>query len=159
MLNLSDLNNKIGQVLDRNGLTTSREIKDSVERSYPANDYMYLAGRTVRHDVDGTTLSIYGRANFENTELGIPPMTSFSCVNRNVRHKIYLWTFRKGMTFESDRARKKFAYFARKKIFEEGTSLYKRGGNKNIYTDKVPILVDRIKSELGDIIINTKILD
>ena len=160
MFDIADFNSKVNAVLTAESKILANNIKANIVNQYTINDYMRNAANAVVDEVDGNTLIIWskGRANFENVEKGIPPLTGFACRNLQVWRRIYEWSIKAGMSFEKDRVRRSWAYFTRKNIFEHGTKLYQRGGKTTIYTDEANMAVQRIKDEIGEVFINTKIL-
>lgn len=145
-------------VLKKEGERWMKEVQQSIVRVYPNNDYMRTAGDTMRVEADDTTLIGYGREFFDNLETGIPPLYMYNLKNKGVKHKIYIWTFKQGMMFNSDAARRSFAYLLRRKILYKGTNLWQRGGRKDIYSDKEEPLVNRINSQLSTEIMNYQII-
>ncbi len=148
----------IRKVLIKEGEQWMKEVKESIVRVYPNNDYMRTAGDTMRIEAYDTTLVGFGRQYFENLEEGIPPLYMHNCQNRGVKHKIYIWTFKQGMMFNSDAARRSFAYMLRRKILFKGTSLYRRGGRKDIYSDKADPLLQRVNNQLSNEMVNYKLI-
>jgi hypothetical protein len=117
------------------------------------------AGNFIHSEVENNTLSVLdgGRGYFENTEKGIPPMNLSQCVNRNVRAQIYQWSIKAGIAFQKESDRMRFAYNVRMKVAREGTR-HNKPRLTSIYTDEANMAAQRIKNEIGEVIINTKIL-
>ncbi len=157
-----NLQQRVKDVLYSNSQVWDKDVKDNLTRVYPNFDYMRNAKDTIRTDITETigsaTLVGYGRANFENTEEGIPPMAGRATQNRGVKELIYQWTFKIGMMFETDEARYFWSMKTRQRIYSLGTKLWQKGGRKDIYTNENDNTFNRISQQLDGVINDIKIL-
>lgn len=109
------------------------------------------SGRTIESlevlresDIDGVTISLIGRADFETMEKGNPPDVRPD----NFERKLYGWSISKGIDFESTSRRWWFAVNTARKIIDEGDTLYREGGRKDIYSNELPATIERIDAEV-----------
>lgn len=135
-------------------------VQGKIRAAYPDNDYIRGAADTMRDDTKADTLTVLGWKYFENVEKGIPPLIGFPLKPANplVRVRLYDWSIKKGISFESDSKRRSFAYLLRQKILREGTSLYRRGGRADIYTPEIDKLIKSVAEKAAKILVNEKIL-
>jgi hypothetical protein len=152
MLDVSNIDNRVSDVLRRNLEAT----KEDVKKSMAANNQV-VTGKTansLRVDVSGNEGILWGSEHIDTLETGISPqrsnMESFNATFLGINQ----WQQSRGLMWE------------RKQVFgavsiqkQQGSVLFRAGGRFNVYSDKVDPLVERIKDELGEIIINTKILE
>ena len=111
------------------------------------------SGKTIQNlheEVSPNGLIIWGN---EYIEKGTPPKSGL------VFDTIYLWSQYKQMTFGSNKERFFFARNATNKINEEGSLLFQKGGRKDVYSDKVQPLIERISERLGKEIVNIKLIE
>ena len=138
-----------------------KTVQGNIRTAYPDNDYIRGAADTMRDATEGETLTVFGWKYFENVEKGIPPLIGFAPLkpaNPLVRVRIYDWSIRKGISFESDSKRKSFAYLLRQKILHEGTALYRRGGRSDIYTPEIDNLIKSVAEKAAKIVVKERIL-
>lgn len=156
---LKYINDRIRIVL-KSELKKFREtVQAKIRRAYPNNDYIRANADTMREEVDSESGIVWGAQFFENVEKGIPPLFGrFVCKNRNVKERILEWTYKAGLSFESESKRKSFAWALRQKIGWHGTALYRKGGRKDIYSDEYQPLYDSLSKQIGEIIIQHKLL-
>ena len=73
------------------------------------------------------------------------------------RHIIYQWMQDKGVHAEvqgrrsQESADRSMAYFIARKIAQEGSKLYRDGGRKDIYSNVLPITIERVRKELTNV--------
>lgn len=65
--------------------------------------------------------------------------------------RLFQWSKDKGISFDSDKERRKFTFLLRRKIAKEGTRRYSK--HVDVYTTPVAEAVDEIVARCGDIII------
>lgn len=137
-------------------------VKSNIQRVHKNNDYFLentIPDGKMHEETTNDSLIVWGWAYFENVERGIPPLFGrFTLTNQNVKQRIYEWSIKAGISFNSDSARKSFAYFTRKKIGWEGTKQYRSGGRKDIYTSEYPKLITDIENGISGKIKELKLL-
>ena len=69
---------------------------------------------------------------------------------KEFREIIERWAIAKGITFQNEAARKRFAYFVAQKIRREGTKLYRTGGSVDIFTTAIETMKDNLVKQLGN---------
>lgn len=92
------------------------------------------SGRTIaslRVEVDNDGGTLFGRKAFGTLETG----RKGGRVPKGFYHIILQWVKDKKIQVEKP---KTFAYFVARKIAKEGTSLYRRGGRDDIYSNEIP---------------------
>lgn len=135
------------------------EVQANIHQAYPHNDYIRNNANTMRPDVTEQNLSVWGGLHFENVEEGIPPIFDKGPFKpAGVTQKIYEWSIKKGIQFDKDYQRRGFAYVLRRKIFFEGTQLYRSGGRKDIYTPQKEKLFNDIAAAFTRALLNTPII-
>ena len=138
------------------------KVKSNIQRVHKNNDYFLentIPDGKIHSEATDTNLTVWGWAYFDNVERGIPPLFGrFTLTNKNVKQRIFEWTFKAGISFASESKRKSFAWAARQKIGWEGTRQFRSGGRKDIYTSEVPALIEGIETQIGKKIIETKLL-
>ena len=158
---LTDITRKTEDMLKAESGEFISTVQENIRNAYPHNDYIRGAADTMRDETEGDTLTVFGWKYFENVEKGIPPLIGFAPLkpaNPLVRVRIYDWSIRKGISFESDSKRKSFAYFTRRKILYEGTRLFKQGGRSDIYTPEIDKLIQSVAEKAAKIVVNERIL-
>jgi len=156
MLDIAEFNSKIESVLSRNLDTTISEIKESMV----LND-QNVTGQTansLRKEVIANEGIIYGAEHFKTLEEGISPEFSQRQSFIMLAEKLDTWLWQKHGTtvFRNIASPNVFNAYENQRQF--GSTLFRQGGRENVYTDKVPLLTERIMNEIGEVIINTKIL-
>lgn len=156
MLDLAEFNAKIEGVLSRNLDVTIGEIKESI-----ISNNQYVTGKTsnsLRKKVSQNTGIVYGAEHFETLEKGISPEFSQKQSFIMLAEKLDMWLWQKHGTtiFKNIAPPNQFNAYENQRQF--GSTLFRQGGRANVYTDKIQPLTDRIMNEIGDVIINTKIL-
>jgi hypothetical protein len=150
-------------MLDRTTIinNTSTVLKKELERTVydikinMLNNNQVVTGRTARSlytQVDGTMGFIAGAEHVDTLEKGISPERSRLQSARTTYFAMRDWMNNKGL-------QSKYAYKATLNQRKVGSLLYRRGGRKDVYTNEVEPLVARISEQIGDIFINTKIID
>lgn len=106
------------------------------------------SGRTsesMRTDVSEDRGVLFGRMAFGTLETGRKP----GKVPTGFYQIIKQWVIDKGISFNSQSERNSFAYLVSRKIAREGTQLYRRGADTDVYTAEVPETISRIKDRVG----------
>lgn len=106
------------------------------------------SGRTsesMRTDVSEDRGVLFGRMAFGTLETGRKP----GKVPVGFYQIIKQWVIDKGISFDSQSERNSFAYLVSRKIAREGTQLYRRGADIDVYTAEVPETISRIKDRVG----------
>lgn len=106
------------------------------------------SGRTsesMRTDVSENRGVLFGRMAFGTLETGRKP----GKVPAGFYQIIKQWVIDKGISFDSQSERNSFAYLVSRKIAREGTQLYRRGADTDVYTAEVPETISRIKDRVG----------
>lgn len=126
---LQDLAQRIADNIARNGQTASGKTARSLE---------------VREGSDEVVL--LGRKAFGTMETG----RRGGRVPRNFPSILYQWSLDKGISFDTDRERRSFAYLLAKKIQNEGTQLFRDGGRADVYSNEIPKTISNIARKLAD---------
>lgn len=106
------------------------------------------SGRTsesMRTDVSENRGVLFGRMAFGTLETGRKP----GKVPVGFYQIIKQWVIDKGISFNSQSERNSFAFLVSRKIAREGTQLYRRGADTDVYTAEVPETISRIKDRVG----------
>lgn len=106
------------------------------------------SGRTsesMRTDVSENRGVLFGRMAFGTLETGRKP----GKVPVGFYQIIKQWVIDKGISFDSQSERNSFAYLVSRKIAREGTQLYRRGADTDVYTAEIPETISRIKDRVG----------
>lgn len=107
--------------------------------------------------VGDNTATLWGRQAFGTVETG----RRGGRVPRGFRHIIYDWMQDKGVhaTITGNRSQRSadmsMAYLIARKIQREGSSLYRRGGREDIYSNVLPATISTIREQISDIYIQT----
>lgn len=153
---MSNLSEQIKAALSEEGAY----LQNSISESISANGQR-ASGRTqasLRFDVEGNTLYVSALNNIFSLEDGVYKNHVAGLSKGYFARKIYEWSIEKGIVFSSEKDRKTFSYRVQNSIRESGSKLFRNGGRKDVYTDKMNISVQRLSDRLGDVIINYKIL-
>lgn len=153
---MSNLSEQIKAALSEEGAY----LQNSISESISANGQR-ASGRTqasLRFDVEGNTLYVSALNNIFSLEDGIHKTHVAGLSKGYFARKIYEWSLDKGIMFSSEKDRKTFAYRVQNSIRESGSKLFRNGGRKDVYTDKMNISVQRLSDRLSDVIVNYKIL-
>jgi hypothetical protein len=116
------------------------KLADGIRASVPV-----VSGRTrdsIRVVTEQNKGTIFGRQAFYVLEYG----RRGGKVPRGFYYIILAWAQQKGIQVENI---KSFAWHTANKIAREGTELNRRGGEHNIYSDKIPQTVAEINRQLG----------
>lgn len=156
MLDVSNINNRVSDVLRRNLEVT----KEDVKKSMAANNQVVTSktANSLRVDVSENEGILWGAEHIDTLETGISPQRSNMESWTKTWAGLFHWVQNKGFIYDMSKA-SFFATRATEIQREQGSVLFRAGGRFNVYSDKVEPLVERIKDELGEIIINTKILE
>lgn len=106
------------------------------------------SGRTIESmhiDKGDKSITLFGRKAFGTLETGRGPGN----VPKGFYGIIKQWVIDKGLFFSTDRERNSFAYLVSRKIANEGTKLYRNGGDADIYSKEIPKTISSIKNRLG----------
>ena len=106
------------------------------------------SGRTIESmhiDKGDKSITLFGRKAFGTLETGRGPGN----VPKGFYGIIKQWVIDKGLSFSTDRERNSFAYLVSRKIANEGTKLYRNGGDSDIYSKEIPKTISSIKNRLG----------
>lgn len=106
------------------------------------------SGRTIESmhiDKGDKSITLFGRKAFGALETGRGPGN----VPKGFYGIIKQWVIDKGLSFSTDRERNSFAYLVSRKIANEGTKLYRNGGDADIYSKEIPKTISSIKNRLG----------
>lgn len=106
------------------------------------------SGRTAKSmhtDVSANRGVLFGRMAFGALETGRKP----GKVPVGFYQIIKQWVIDKGIAFDSLTERNSFAYLVSRKIANEGTMLYRKGSEADVYTEEIPETIERIKDRVG----------
>lgn len=116
------------------------------------------SGRTSQSltvEVDGNTGVLYGRQAFGTVETGRKP----GRVPYNFRDIIYQWMQDKDVHAKAEGRRsqesadRSMAYIIARKIANEGSKLYRDGGRDDIYSNVLPLTIERVRNEVTNVYI------
>lgn len=116
------------------------------------------SGRTSRSltvEVDGNTVMLNCRQAFGTVETGRKP----GRVPYNFRDIIYQWMQDKGVHAKvegrrsQESADRSMAYIIARKIANEGSKLYREGGRDDIYSNVLPLTIERVRNEVTNVYI------
>ena len=120
-----------------------RELMQEVKDNH-INAGQRASGKTIESlkiESDENSVGLLGRKYFGVLETGRKP----GKVPKGFYETILKWAKSKSIDFESETKMKTFAYFVSKKIAEEGTKLFRKGGRNDIYS----IAVERAKKDIN----------
>ena len=106
------------------------------------------SGRTIaslRIEVDNDGGTLFGRKAFGTLETG----RKGGRVPKGFYHIILQWVKDKKIQVEKP---KTFAYFVARKIAKEGTSLYRRGGRDDIYSNEIPKTTESVLKRITELL-------
>jgi hypothetical protein len=156
---INKINLEVNKTLEKELKAFKVKVQGKIRKAYPYNDYIRANADSMHEDVSNYTGIVWGATYFENVEKGIPPLFGkFKLTNRNVKQKIFDWSIKAGISFESESKRKSFAFALRQKIGWHGTQLYRKGGRKDIYSNEFQPLYDNLTNEIGKIILQYRLL-
>lgn len=148
----------ISNTLKQTGDDFVKVVSENIRKAYPINDYIRANADTMRVEASEQGLIIWGGQYFENVETGIPPIAGKGSYKfANVRGKLFDWSIRAGIQFDTESQRRSFAFLLRRKIFNEGTALYRAGGRKDIYTPEIDGMIEKISNAFVTAIVNTRL--
>ena len=136
-------------ILDKRGSEFIYRVRGNI-----TSEDKYVTGQasnSLREDSTEQMLAIYGVDYFETLETGVPPKSNVST------RAILSWGQNRGILTNSKADIFNATRMARK-IFEQGSFLYRRGGEENIYTNEVDKLVQDIANDLGKAITDIQIV-
>lgn len=131
------------------------EAKDKIQQNL-ANTGTNASGRTSASldvVVDSTVGTLFGRQAFGTVETGRKP----GRVPAGFRDIIYQWMQDKGVHAEVTGRRSQqsadmsMAYCIARKIANEGSRLYRDGGREDIYTNVLPLTIERVQNEVTNV--------
>lgn len=160
MLDIAEFNAKIEGVLSRNLDTTIEAIKQNMVKNNQV-----VSGKTqnsLRKEINGNEGAIIGLDHIDTLEIGISPQRSQIEMFGHTMAALMTWVEAKqGFTFNFGITKGRWAYLATRNQRDVGSVLFRslNGGRRgNVYSNEIQPLTDRIMNEIGDVIINTKIL-
>lgn len=153
---MSNLSEQIRQALTQEGSYLETSISDSITANRQRASGATQA--SIMSDVEGNTLYVYALNNIFSLEDGVNPIHVSGLTKNYFARRIYEWSVDKGINFISDAERKNFSYRVQAKIKESGSRLFRSGGRKDVYSDKIDVSVKRLSETLTDVFINYKIL-
>lgn len=131
---LRSLAQRIAENIRKNGQTASGRS----ERSLVVED-------------EGESIVLYGRKDFSNLETGQPPIGNVR-PSRTFAQILYKWSQDKRIQFSNSRERWSFAYALGWRINKKGTLLYQQRGRKDVYSNEIPVTLERINQSLGSML-------
>lgn len=114
--------------------------------------------QSIHEQADGETLIVWGRKDFHNLEKGISPQESKAVNFQQLKANIYRWSKYLPLSFENNKKRYSFAWNVSNKQNELGSLLFRQGGRTDIYSSEIPELYDNLQKQIGEIIIQHKLL-
>ena len=150
-----DLTPKVEEVLDRELKITSENIKQNMQRNNQVATRRTIA--SINHKAIGVYGYIAGAEHIDTLEKGISPERSRLFTWKDTYLGLRTWYQAKGIStgFYQDRRIAVATTFQR----QVGSVLYRKGGRFDVYSNEVDPLIERIKNAIGNIIINTKIIE
>lgn len=139
----------VREILDKRGLEFIDRVRDNIR----AND-KYVSGQasnSLREDSTEQGLSIYAVDYFETLEKGVAPRSIV------VVRDILSWGKMRGI-FTQSKEDVFAAMRITRRIIEQGSWLYRKGGAENIYSNEVEPLVRNIADDLGKAITDIQIV-
>jgi len=147
--------NKIGANIFMNGITWAG-INRNGQNISGGKTGQNASGKTIqslRGEDKGDALAIYGRDKFSQLETGTPPNSGVTM------DTIYQWSKFKGIPFKNDKSRFWFSHSASNSINEKGTLLFQLGGRKDVYTNEIEPLSQRLTQRITEQIMTTKLVE
>lgn len=138
------------------GASTVEQIIDSLSQNQQ-NASGGTANR-VRHTATSNNLSIFAPHYFPTLETGMSSQMLSTVPLGFLSWVVHDWSEDKGLDFEDDKARWKFAYNAASNMKNSGSQLFREGGRTDLYTDKVQPLVERLSKKVAREFIDFKII-
>ena len=147
-----DLTPKVEEVLDRELKITSENIKQNMQRNNQVATRRTIA--SINHKAIGVYGYIAGAEHIDTLEKGISPERSMLFSWKQTFAGLYRWAPAKGLRVTS-RVLANMVNTQR----QVGSVLFRKGGRFDVYSNEVDPLIERIKNAIGNIIINTKIIE
>jgi len=158
MLDLSQIK---GVLYKEANFTILNIVQNMLKPAAPFNVPTYKSGRTatsLRQETDADSLVIFAPDYFPMLETGISPSDAKRKSERDLAKALYGWSFDADMAFEDNKKRYRFALYSARKQQIQGSALYRIGGRKDIYSNEVDPLVERIKEGVGQSILDIQII-
>lgn len=153
---------RISEILYYQGNKTVNNIVQNMMKPIaPFGRPRYASGRTatsLKVEADSESLSIIAPDYFEQLETGISPAQSRKRNVSALAKSLYGWSFDAEISIPDKKQRFSFAFNASKKQQEVGSILYRRGGQRDIYTTEVQPLLERITKSISNELINIQIV-
>lgn len=103
--------------------------------------------KSIKPEETETGAILYGRNYFGVLETGRKPGKG----PYRFQDVIYQWSIDKGIAFRTASERKSFAWVVSKKIQEEGTLLFRKGGRSDVYSKEIKEAVEAIRKRITSI--------
>ena len=137
----------LSKVLQEEGQTTIQTIAANVWRN--KQNATGTAINSLNETVTSNTLTIKAVDYFPNLESGTKPGTYVSSKAINT------WANAKGY-WQGDNFR---ANTISRRIFNSGSLLFRKGGRKDVYTNEIQPLINRILERVGKEVVNIKLIE
>ena len=156
---------KLREIVYKEGNLTLAAITKNMIKERSGFYSPYTTGRTatsMRVDAEIDKLEIWAPEHMDTLETGISPARSKSNGSvANLATKMYQWSIDKPIDFlngTTPKQRARWSQRAANKQQTVGSWLYRKGGRKDIYSNEVEPLQERLAERIAKEIINTKIL-
>ncbi len=152
----------IREIVYKEGNITIFNITKNMLRPHLFKEPPYTTGRTATSmhvDASIDSLIIYAPEHMDTLESGISPQRSKQ--QGNLALKLYQWSIDKPLDFLNGATQKRRMGWAMRQATKQnkiGSILYQRGGRKDIYSNEILPLQQRLTDRITNEIINTKIL-
>lgn len=154
---MQSLESKIQAILQSELEYTKQEVVDSMV----ANKQV-ASGRTMqslRVEADSDKGILWGAEHIPTLEEGISPQASQQAFDlRRTQGLIYQWSTNKGIAFPTKKERWWFAANTGRLQQQSGSLLFRHGGRKDVYTDKIQPALDRIGNKITTEFVNIKLV-
>lgn len=138
----------------------SHRVANEIIESVIANGQS-ASGRTIsqiRPESTDTELAIYAPDYFPTLETGISPAMAMGVNISFLKRRIYGWSVDKGISFIDKKARWWFSTNTATSMQEVGSKLFRSGGRRDVYSDKVEPLIQRLSERISRSLIEYKII-
>ena len=160
MLNLAEINSAVQETFLRELKVTSDAIKENMRKNNQV-----ATGATIdsiREDVVSNVGSIYGFDHIDTLETGISPERSKAVSWIELYRNLYNWYKAKGYTVTPEgatttkRDRRVASAVTGQRMM--GSQMWRNGITKNVYSQEVDPLVQRLSDKIGMLVTEIKIL-
>lgn len=150
----------IGDDIRKSLLTEGKKFSDRVRKNLRSKGVSKSGAteQSIHEIVDGESLIVWGRKDFHNLEKGISPQESKAVNFQQLKANIYKWSKYLPLSFENNKKRYSFAWNVSNKQNELGSVLFRKGGRSDIYSNEFQPLYDNLQKQIGEIIIQHKLL-